>query len=179
MPDLVDPLARTRSQADQAWLERLKYEGVPSLLSAPSKPPFSFYQGVEEFNQGQYWQAHETLENLWRETPYPLRLFYYALIKLDVGLLHLGRHNAAAARRQLVVAADFLEPFMPTLLGIQTDSLHQEARVWLQRLDKVWPTNASHSSGRHIRPEDSSIWAEFDRIPRAKIRKVAVNHCFF
>ena len=171
MADLVDPQAVTRPQADVLWLRRLNKEGILALLPDPPEPPAEFFRGLREFNQGQYWQAYETLEGVWRETPYPLRLFYYALIKLDVGLLHLGRHNAAGARRQLVAAADFLEPFTPAFLGIPTAPLYQEARAWLQRLGRVGPTQASRGSRRRMQSEDSSFWEEFDRLPRVKIKE--------
>src|SRR5438552_2172913 len=37
--------------------------------------------GINFFNTGRYFQAHESWEDLWRETKGPLRLFYQGLVQ--------------------------------------------------------------------------------------------------
>ena len=49
--------------------------------------PQELRQGVEEFNRAYFFEAHETLEDLWRGTSGPLRLFYQGLIHIDVDAL--------------------------------------------------------------------------------------------
>ena len=109
------PESLSRPEMDRLWLRRLGAAEDTGLLLKPPAPPEAFQQAVAEFNDGRYWEAHETLEGIWMQCPYPLRLFYYSLIKLSVGLLHLGRHNSVGARQQLAGAAEFFAPFAPRL----------------------------------------------------------------
>jgi predicted metal-dependent hydrolase len=97
---------------------------------------------VEEFNRGSYWKAHETLESVWLQTEYALRLWYYALIKLAVGFYHLERRNSRGARSQLRAALNFLEPFQPIFVGVRLEGAVQEARQRLEALQRgaAWET---------------------------------------
>ena len=125
-------MAKSRPQVDAEWLARLRRDGLAALLPDPPPMPSDFAAAVQQINQGRYWQAHETLEAVWLLTPYPSRLFYYALIKLAVGLLHTERGNMGGARQQLQAAVDFLEPFSPRFLGLRTDLLLEDAQARLK-----------------------------------------------
>ena len=107
----------------------------------------------EQINEGRYWQAHESLEAVWLPSPYPLRLFYYALIKLAVGLLHLERGNTGGARQQLQAAVDFLAPFAPRFHGLRTDLLLADARV---RLEAVNAGGGDAGGALRVRWEDTA-----------------------
>ncbi|MBI2871624.1 MAG: DUF309 domain-containing protein [Chloroflexi bacterium] len=146
----VIPGARRRQ--DAAWLARLRAEGIERLVASAPAPPREFYQGLEEFNLGQYWQAHETLEEVWQHTEYPLRLFYHGLIKLAVGFLHLERHNLTGARIQLQRAISYLGPFQPSFIGIRLDDVTLEAERRLK--------DAAQGEG----------WDSLDGLPRPRIQ---------
>ena len=125
-------VATSRPQADTEWLARLRRDGLTTLLPDPPSIPGGVAKAVQQINQGHYWQAHETLEEVWLHAPYPVRLFYYALIKTAVGLLHLERGNKGGARQQLQAAVDFLEPFSPRFQGLRTDLLLEDAKSRLE-----------------------------------------------
>ena len=40
--------------------------GETAPWSCDEKPPELFYTGLEQFNRGEYFEQHETLETLWR-----------------------------------------------------------------------------------------------------------------
>ena len=61
-------------------------------------PPPELRQAIEQFNRGEFWECHETLEDVWRETLYPFRLFYHAVIKTAVGFHHLTVGTIVTAR---------------------------------------------------------------------------------
>lgn len=52
---------------------------------------------VRLFNNKQFFEAHEVLEELWLETHGELRDFYKGLIQCAVALLHAGRGNTTGA----------------------------------------------------------------------------------
>jgi predicted metal-dependent hydrolase len=59
-------------------------------------------EGLLLFNRGNFYDAHEVWEDLWRETTDPvLKTCYQGLIQAAVGLHHLGRRNLVGARSQL------------------------------------------------------------------------------
>ncbi len=98
-----------------------------------SLPP-ALRQGVEEFNRAHFFEAHETLEDLWRGTSGPLRLFYQGLIQLAVALYHLSNGNRRGALNLLAKGVDKLAAYQPVCQGIDVDTLCREARVWLDRV---------------------------------------------
>ncbi|HPA19167.1 MAG TPA: DUF309 domain-containing protein [Verrucomicrobiae bacterium] len=64
-----------------------------------SKDPFSdaYRRGIELFNRGEYFDAHEVWEDPWRGTQGDDRLFYQGLIQAAVALEHLCRGNRRSA----------------------------------------------------------------------------------
>jgi uncharacterized protein len=96
--------------------------------------PPELRQGVEEFNRGHYFEAHETLEDLWRGTSGPLRLFYQGLIQLAVALYHLSNGNRRGALNLLGKGLDKLTAYRPTCQNIDVDALCGESRLWLDRV---------------------------------------------
>ena len=79
----------------------------------------------------EFWECHETLEDVWRESPYPFRLFYHAVIKTAVGFHHLTVHNRHGARVKLRDGVELLELFQPEWMGVRTDLLLTDAKEWL------------------------------------------------
>jgi predicted metal-dependent hydrolase len=97
-------------------------------------PPPELRQGVEEFNRAYFFEAHETLEDLWRGTSGPLRLFYQGLIQLAVALYHLSNGNRRGALNLLGKGLEKLTAYQPTCQNIDVDALCSEARAWLERV---------------------------------------------
>ena len=82
-----------------------------------------FDQGLQLFNQGKYYEAHEVWEDLWRITKGPLRKFYQGLIHAAVGLYHLRRGNAAGGRSQLGKSLRNLREYPPDCCGVDVEGL--------------------------------------------------------
>jgi predicted metal-dependent hydrolase len=99
--------------------------------------PPALRQGVEEFNGAHFFEAHDTLEELWRDTSGPLRLFYQGLIQLAVGFYHLSNGNRRGALNLLEKGLAKLEAYQPVCQDIDVDSLCHEARAWLGYVRQV------------------------------------------
>jgi predicted metal-dependent hydrolase len=68
----------------------------------------AFLWGLDLFNHGYYWEAHEAWEGLWRvaDRDGPLRMLFKGLILLSAaGVKIRERKNAAAARHAMRAAA--------------------------------------------------------------------------
>lgn len=101
--------------------------------------PPALRQGVEEFNRAYFFEAHETLEDLWRETHGPLHTFYQGLIQLAVGFYHLTNGNRRGAQNLLAKGLTKLEGFLPSCQEIDVTTLYQDTRPWLERLKAADP----------------------------------------
>lgn len=81
-------------------------------------PPAEFLRYVELFNAGDYFEAHEVLEDLWVMTTGEERAFYKGLIMLAVGLLHAQRGNKRGAKGVLEGALAHLADYPPLHGGL-------------------------------------------------------------
>ena len=90
--------------------------------------------GINFFNSGHYFEAHEAWEDLWRGTSGPLRLFYQGLVQSAVGLHHLSHGNINGARAQLTKSLEKLEQYPEHFCKIDNGKLVAELRGLRQDL---------------------------------------------
>ncbi len=57
-------------------------------------------KGIEEFNRGDYFECHETLEDVWMLEAGEDKRFYQGLIQLSVGFFHLLNRNLRGTASQ-------------------------------------------------------------------------------
>ena len=132
------PSRGNRRRLEALWLDRLEQSGFQGAdLEAPTTHPDELARAVSQFNVALYWDCHETLEDVWRETPYPLRFFYHGVIKAAVGFHHLSRHNRNGARIKLSDAVRLLSLFQPRFMGVRTDLLRGEVAEWFRRTESA------------------------------------------
>jgi len=60
--------------------------------------PVEYIEGIDHFNAGRYFDAHEVWEEIWLRSSGNTKLFYQMLIQAAVGLHHYERGNARGAR---------------------------------------------------------------------------------
>lgn len=82
-----------------------------------------FYKAVEQFNDGYYFESHETLEDLWMVTPLPDRDFFQAVIQLAASLVHFVRGKYPGTLILLDAAAAKLGRFTPEKFGVDVTML--------------------------------------------------------
>jgi predicted metal-dependent hydrolase len=56
-------------------------------------PPGQLLQGIREFNAGQWFECHETVEDLWIGSEGEVRDFYQGLIQIAIALHHWRNGN--------------------------------------------------------------------------------------
>jgi uncharacterized protein len=90
-----------------------------------------FRAGIDLFNQGRFFAAHEAWEEIWRSTtPEPKGLFQ-GLIQVAAALhQHLDLRRTEGPRRTLAKARRNLEPFAPEVLGIDISDLLDQVEGW-------------------------------------------------
>jgi uncharacterized protein len=96
-------------------------------------------RGIRLFNDEEFFQCHEVLEETWTSEHEPRRLFLQALIHLAVGLYHCQRGNPIGASRQLHKGLKKLAKYLPAYEGIDTSRLHQESLAALEQIEAGVP----------------------------------------
>jgi len=80
------------------------------------------FEGVQQFNDGYFFEAHETWEDLWMQSPWPIRRFLQGLIQTAAALVHLVRHEYPGTVRLLGHAIEKLNDFTPRYMDIDVAS---------------------------------------------------------
>jgi len=123
-----------------AFLETLK-----SSRKAEFHPCYAGY--FECFNAGEYYEAHDVLEQLWLATEGGERGFYQGLIQIAGAFVHLKKQHArpwhptdgrrlGPASRLFRLGERNISPFRPRHLGIDVAGMLDFCREWRSRIEE-------------------------------------------
>jgi uncharacterized protein len=98
--------------------------------------PEEFWQGIEQFNAGQFYACHDILEALWIDSIEPDKTFYQGILQIAVGLYHLGNHNQRGAMILLGEGSNRLRHYLPSYGGIDVEELFTQSLELLKTLQK-------------------------------------------
>jgi ribulose-phosphate 3-epimerase len=99
-------------------------------------------RGVELFNQGEYWEAHEAWEGAWMPHRHePEGDFYKGLVQVAAGFYHYHRRNRNGALIKWRDGADFLRRFAPERDGVRVEPLIERVDAYRARVESTedWP----------------------------------------
>ena len=113
-------------------------------------PPPLLVRGVHEFNAREFFDCHETLEELWRAEERLIRYLYQGILHVGVGYYHLGRGNHHGAVTKLGTGADLLDFYAPRCQGVAVAPLIAAARRDREHLLELGPTRLDEFDDRLI-----------------------------
>jgi len=98
---------------------------------SPKERERLFREGIDLFDRGRFFEAHEAWEEIWRSTtPEPKGLFQ-GLIQVAAALHQcLDLQRTVGPRRTLAKAKRNLEPYAPAALGIDVAGLLEGVGRW-------------------------------------------------
>jgi len=102
-------------------------------------PPPLLVQGVDEFNRGEFFECHETLELLWKSERAPVRELYQGIIQIAAGFHHVGHGNHRGAVTLLERGLARLRPLPAECQGVAVGELVQSADRALLQLVRLGP----------------------------------------
>jgi predicted metal-dependent hydrolase len=82
--------------------------------------------GLELIRSGEYFAAHEQLEDAWLAAAPAERDFYQGLVHVTVAWYQAGRGNLVGCERQLEKAARRLAAYAPEHLGVDVASILEQ-----------------------------------------------------
>ncbi|AKG22066.1 DUF309 domain-containing protein [Calothrix sp. 336/3] len=101
--------------------------------------PVEFWQGVEQFNAGEFYACHDILEALWIEALEPEKTFYQGVLQIAVGIYHLGNSNLRGAAILLGEGSNRLRRYPAVFSGIDVDELFEQSIVLLKTVQQMQP----------------------------------------
>ena len=103
----------------------------------PAKTPDeALTRGIEHFNAGRYFQAHEAWEEGWHPAPEPERDFWQGITQVAVGLVHRGRGNAHGATTLLRRGAQRLQGYGEKHMGLRVGEIAHWAFETADRVER-------------------------------------------
>jgi hypothetical protein len=120
-------------------------------------PVNELQNGVALFNAGRFFDAHEVLEDAWREAPRhsPLRRHLQGLVQVAVAFHHQSKGNHVGARSVLERAMRNLNGADGSFPDLDLDRLRAELAPWRHYLDHSGRAdekkNEKKFEGRHVR----------------------------
>ena len=81
--------------------------------------PEKYLAGLKLFNEQEFFEAHDELEELWSELFGEPKRFVQGLIQASVALFHFGNENLGGARKLYIASREKLERYPETYMGIE------------------------------------------------------------
>ena len=100
-------------------------------------------RGLDLMRAGAYFEAHEALEDEWREAPAKERDFLQGLVHVTVAWYQAGRGNRVGCERQLEKAARRLGSYAPEHRGVDVEAVLEDvarARAQLETGSLAFPS---------------------------------------
>jgi len=102
-------------------------------------PPRLLLEGIAQFNRGEFFEQHETLELLWRAEQRDVRRLYQGILQIGVAFHHLRRLNHHGTVYMLTRGSGYLAPFTPCCQCVDVDALLRAAAAALREVERLGP----------------------------------------
>lgn len=93
-----------------------------------------FQRGIEQFNSGEFFETHETWEELWLAAAEPEKTFLQGMIQVAAGFHHYRRRNLRGARSLLEAGLKKIQGFPEIHRGIRLEALRRAVLRWMAAL---------------------------------------------
>ena len=106
-------------------------------MSCDDPPPPALLEAIAQFNRGEFFEQHETLELLWRAERRDIRYLYQGILQIGVAFHHLRRLNHHGTVYMLTRGPRYLAPFAPRCQRVDVQALLDDAAVVLREIERL------------------------------------------
>jgi hypothetical protein len=96
--------------------------------------PVEYLMGIQHFNSGMYFEAHEIWEEIWLRSSDEARVFYQMLIQAAVALLHHQRGNYRGARGMYQNVVEKLAILPPAFMSLDLVDFKRQFLAFFESL---------------------------------------------
>lgn len=108
--------------------------------------------GIDLFNRGDYFEAHEALEHAWQAESGPIREVYRGILQVAVAYLQITRGNYRGALKMFLRLRQWLDPLPDECLGVNVAQLRQDALAARAALEALGPDRLGEFDKGLLRP---------------------------
>ena len=94
-------------------------------------------KGIELFNAGEYYDAHEELEHAWNADKSAARDFYRAILQIAVAYLQIERGNYRGAVKMILRVRQWLTPLPAICRGVNIGQLRADVEAVSKSLESL------------------------------------------
>ena len=120
-----------------------KYARLPNYqaldLACKDSLPALAIEGIELFNQGQFYKCHDALEEAWRQDHSAGRNLYKGILQIGIAYFQIQRGNYRGALKMLLRVRQWLEPLPDSCRGVNVADLRQNAAQVQKALADLGP----------------------------------------
>ncbi len=110
-------------------------DSLDNLCDAPLHPQAT--EGFRLFNAGEYFEAHEALEDAWNEEKGKVRDLYRGILQIAVAYLHITRHNYNGAIKVYGRSQRWLKDWPEVCRGIEVGKLRRDAEAAIDEVKRL------------------------------------------
>jgi predicted metal-dependent hydrolase len=111
-----------------------------------ASPSGALLRALGEFNRGDWFECHETLEDLWIGSEDEIRWFYQGLLQIAVALHHWRNGNYGGSLSLLESGGQYLQRVRPVCQRIEVATLAAEAANLRAELVRLGPERMAELS---------------------------------
>lgn len=100
-------------------------------------------KGINLFNEGEFYEAHDLLELAWMDTQSPERDLYQGILQIGLAYFQISRGNYRGALKMFIKGQRNLKPLGPALLGVDINKLRADAEVVEKAVRHLGPDHLS------------------------------------
>jgi uncharacterized protein len=109
-------------------------------------------EGIQLFNEGRYFEAHEELEAAWRSERGRIRELYQGILEAGVTYLHLRRGNLAGAEKVYRRSMRWLKEWPEICRGAHIGQLRLDLEATIEEAARLGPGQLGGLSDGHFKP---------------------------
>jgi len=106
-------------------------------------------EGIELFNNAEFFQSHDYFEDLWIDAESCNRLFFQGMVQISVGCYHLTHKNYKGALNQFIKGKTKLEKYPSEYSGVNIEKLLINVNPLIETLNQYFagsPVNPSKAA---------------------------------
>lgn len=109
-------------------------------------------RGLQEFNRGEYYECHETLEEAWMAETRPIRDLYRAILQVSVAYYHILRGNYNGAHKMFLRSVQWFASLPDQCMGIDVAALRADVLAVRLHLQRLGPENIAQFDRSLLKP---------------------------
>ena len=122
-------------------------------------------EGLRLFNAGEYFEAHEALEDAWNEERGPVRDLYRGILQVAVVYLHITRRNYNGAVKVYIRSQRWLKDWPEICRGIEVGQLRRDAEAAIDEVKRLGMERISDFDNSLLKPVR---WSEDGQVEKRK-----------